>query len=138
MKTERILDKDFNTDFQHYLLKQEKILWEGNPRKNFSITLLELGGYYDVAMGPTSILGFILAGTAYGFYTFFSQGKLFESILMLILGIGIIILPDIPKWIRKRNTKYAFTQNRIFFKLWRWGVESVHVVDFDDIGKITT
>lgn len=137
MKTESILDKDFNTDFQQFLFDQEPVLWEGSPNRNFSITLLELGGYYDVAMGPTSILGFVLAGIAYGVYTFYSQGKILESILVIILGIGLIILPDILKWIRKKNTKYAFTENRIFFKLWRWGDESVHILDFNDIGKIT-
>ena len=136
MPKENLLDDDFNRQIQEYLLEKEGIEWEGNPVPKFSITLLELGGHYDVMTGPTSIFGFILAGMLFACYTFYSAGNWIGIILTLIIGIAIILIPDFIKNERKKNTKYAFSKNRVFFQLWRWGKKSVHFIDLADVAQI--
>lgn len=136
MNKGNVLDDDFNSQFQEYLLEKEGIEWEGKPNPKFSITLLEIGGHHDVMTGPTSILGFLLMGILFGCYKFYSTGNWVGFFLTLIIGITVILIPDIIKNERKKNTKYAFSRNRVFFQLWRWGKKSIHFIDLADIGKI--
>ena len=136
MNKEGILDDDFNSQIQAYLLEQEGIEWEGKPKPKFSITLFELGGHYDVMTGPTSIFGLLFAGTLIGCYKFCSDGNWLAFFLTLITGLTVILIPDIIKNERKKNTKYAFTKNRVFFQLWRWGKKSFHFIDLADVGQI--
>ncbi len=137
MSVDNILDDDFNDHIQKYLMDKEGIEWEGSPKPKFSITLLELGGHHDVMTGPTSIFGFLIVGIILGCYKFYSDGNWLGFLLTIIIGIGIILIPDIIKNERKKNTKYAFTKNRVFFQLWRWGKKSTHFIEFADVGQIT-
>lgn len=137
MKPEIILDEGWGQQIQDYLSEKEGIEWEGSPNPKFSITLLESEGYYDVRTGPTSTLGFILGGMAIGGYLFYTHENWMGFILTMLIGLGLIASPDIVKHIRKKKTRYAFTKNRVFFKLWRWGKERVHIIDLADIVKIT-
>ena len=59
-----------------------------------------------------------------------------RQILSVLIGTACIFLPDFIKHKRKLNTKYAFTENRIFFKLWWWGKESIHFINYENIGSI--
>lgn len=137
MEPEKILDKGFGQQIQEYLFEKEEIEWQGSPNPKFSITLLEQEGYYDVMTGPSSILGYILGGMAVGGYLFYTHDNWVGFVLTMLIGLAIIASPDILKNIRKKKTRYAFTKNRVFFKLWRWGKESVHIIDLADIVKIT-
>ena len=136
MNPDSILDKNFESQVQQRLMEKEGIEWEGNPKPKFSITLLEMGGHHDVMTGPTSILGFLLVGTFLACYLLFSNGYRIVFFLTLIAGIMSILLPDIIKNQRKKNTKYAFTKNRVFFQLWRWGKKSIHFIDLADVAQI--
>lgn len=117
-------------------MEKNEIEWEGSPKPKFSITFLEMGGYHDIPTGPTSILGFVFAGTFGGCYKFYNDGNWIGFFLILILGISIIVIPDIIKNKRKTNTKYAFTKDKIFFQLWHWGKKSTHFIDLADVGQI--
>lgn len=132
----KILDLDFVNQVQEKLLEQEVIEWEGQPKPKFSITLLEMGGHYDAMTGPTSIFGFVLAGILFACYMFYKDGNWIGIFLSIVIGIFAILLPDIIKNERKKNTKYAFTKNRVFFQLWRWGKKSIHSIDLADVGQI--
>lgn len=136
MHSDNILDKEFEYQVQQHLMEQEGIEWEGQPNPKFSITLLEMGGHHDVMTGPTSILGFLIVGMFLGCYLFYSSGNWVGVVLTLIIGITIIFLPDIIKNERKKNTKYAFSKNRVFFQLWRWGKKSIHFIDLAEVAQI--
>lgn len=136
MKNRNILDDDFSTQVQDFLLDEEQIEWQGQPKPKFSITLLELGGHYDAASGPTSILGFVLVGMVAACYKFYSDGNWLGVLLSLVIGTAVVLIPDFIKNERKKNTKYAVTKDRVFFQLWRWGKKSFHSIDLADIGKM--
>ncbi|MEZ5045215.1 MAG: hypothetical protein R2828_35300 [Saprospiraceae bacterium] len=119
------------------MFEQEGIEWEGKPNPKFSLTLFELGGHYDVMTGATSILGFVFGGMLIFGYVFYRQGNWVAFALTMIIGLAIIVIPDILKHERKKHTQYAFTKNRVFFQLWWWGKKSIHFIDFADVGQIT-
>ena len=110
-------DKTIVNSINEQLLENEKLIWTGKPKYEFGIIPLEIGGY-DVALGPTNLY-FIALGLNW-FYSFktFSEGQIVKSIFFFILGLALFSLPDIIKEIRRRNTYYAVSNNRIFFKLW--------------------
>ncbi len=137
MEPDQILDSDFNQLIQEQHFQMEGIEWEGKPMYKFSIALLESGGYFDVMAGPSGLIGFLLGGIAVAGFVFYNKGSWVGVALSIVVGTGIIIFPDIVKNIRRKNTRYAFTKNRLFFKLWWWGKESVHYIDLADIGKIS-
>ena len=137
MEPEQILDHDFNQQIQGYLLEKEGIEWAGKPRPERTITLLELDSDYNVFTGAMSVLGLIFGGMAIGGYLFYTAANWTGFALTMLAGPCLILLPDILKHIRKKNTSYAVTKNRVFFNLWRWGKKSVHIIDLADVVKIT-
>lgn len=137
MESDQILDHDFNRLIEPYLLEKEGVEWAGKPRAEFSVTLLELDGDYNVFTGAMSLFGLILGGMTIGGYIFYTTSNWTGFALTMLTGVGLILLPDIIKHIRKKNTRYAVTKNRIFFNLWRWGKKSIYIVDFSDLVKIT-
>jgi|GEM_PF-2772638 len=137
MQTDDILDDDFSQLIQEYLMEKEGIVWRGKPQSQFTVTLLEFDGYFDVMTGPSSVIGYVFGGMAIGGYYFYTKANWTGFVLTMLIGIAIILFPDVIKNIRKKNTRYAFTKNRIFFKLWRWGKRSIHFIDLADIEKIS-
>jgi len=137
MKSTNILAKNFSHEVQKYLQENEEVEWEGQPKPKFSISLLEMGGHHDVLTGPTSILGFIVGGMLVAGYLFYLNNNWIALAATIIVGIIIIVFPDIIKNERKKNTQYVVTNNRVFFQLWRWGKKSMHVIDLADVGQIT-
>jgi len=122
------IEKTFSTD--------ESLKWEGNPNPKFSFTLLELGGHFDAITGLTSILGFMLVPVIFGTYYFYKAENWLGLILTLIFGLIFLSIPDLLKHKRKQNTKYAFTNKRVYFQLWRWGKISIHSIDLKAIAQI--
>ena len=137
MNNEKLLDGDFSNRMQTHLFEKEEIEWEGSPRPGFSITLLESGGYYDAISGPTSIFGLVLGITLIGCYFFYSSGNILGCLATLVIGVSVVLIPDIIKNKRKKNTRYAVTKNRVFFELWRWGKQSIHFIDLAEVENIS-
>jgi hypothetical protein len=131
------LSNDFNRQIKLSLEENETIIWKGCPKPEFRITLLELGTYFDVATGATSILTILVFGMLFGVYKFYTAGNLVGIALTLIVGLSITLAPDLLKNKRKRNTKYAFSNRRVYFQLWRWGKTSFHSIELSDVAKIT-
>ena len=117
-------------------LQNETIKWKGEPKPKFSITFLELGGHYDAMSGPTSIFGLVLGMTIVASMVFYNQSNWLAVILTILIGISILIIPEYLKNQRKKNTKYALTENKVFFQLWRWGKISIHSIDIKEIQKV--
>jgi hypothetical protein len=131
------LDNAFLDEIQKTFSTDETLKWSGNPNPKFSFTLLEFGGHFDALTGLTSILGFMLGGILFGSYTFYKAENWVGLVLTLIIGLISLFIPDILKHKRKQNTKYAFTNKRVYFQLWRWGKTNLHSIDLKDITQIT-
>jgi len=116
MKTKKILDDDFEDEIKKHLFTNEKVIWRGRPIRKKGITLLELGGHYDAASGPSSLLGIILALMIGGGVKFYYDENWIAFVLMILLGIGLMILPEWVKNKRREKTEYLITKNRIFEK----------------------
>ena len=137
MKSTNILENNFRDQIQKNLREQEAIEWMGKPKPKFTISLLEMDGHHDVLTGPTSILGFIVGGMLIPAYFFYIDNNWIALAATIIIELLIIVLPDIIKNKRKKHTKYAFTNNRVFFQLWKWGKTSIHHIDLADVGQIS-
>lgn len=131
------IDDEFNSELQNLLMEKESVIWKGKPKPKFSITILELGFYYDVASGAAGVFGILLFVIFLVTYLFYMAGNIIGVFLTILIGFILIILPDIIKYERKKHTKYAFSRNKVFFQLWRWGNISYHAIDLADVGKIT-
>lgn len=128
MKSDKILDKDFAESIQEYFFEKEEIEWEGVPNPGFSITFFEFEGM---------VLPFIFTVSLFFCTYFYLEGNFLGFCLAIIICVSTLIIPEIFKYHRRINTKYAFTKNRVFFQLWRRGKSSVHIVDLADIEKVT-
>ena len=131
------IDDEFNRELQNLLMENERVIWKGKPKLKLSITVLELGFYYDVATGAAGVFGIFLFVIFLVTYLFHMAGNMIGVFLTILIGFILIILPDVIKRERKIHTKYAFSENRVFFRLWRWGKTTYHVIDLLDVGKIT-
>lgn len=116
----------------------ESLIWRGKPNPPFSISLLEVDGYHDVVTGPVNPLSIILGIVIFGIWHFVTNEMWLVVVLMSIIGVAVLAAPELIKRRRKKKTEYAFSRNRIFFKLWYLWKERIVAVDFNDIGKITT
>lgn len=113
------------------------LLWEGHPKPEFRITLLELGTYFDVLTGATSVFAFIVFGMLFGVYKFYTANNLLGIVMTLLVGLLIILSPDLLKNKRKRNTRYAFSNRKVYFQLWRWGKITFHSIDLSEVARIS-
>jgi len=133
---EKVLDQDLKKELQE-CLTEEAIIWEGNPSPNFSITWLESDGTFDAGLGFSNIFAIVLGAIVSLSAVSYNYGSWIGLILTSLIGIAILLAPEIANYKRKRNTKYAFTKNGVFFYLWHWKEKSTHFVDFLDIDRIT-
>ncbi len=137
MSESTILDDGYEKDFNDLLLEDSSLEWKGNPKPKFSISFLELGGDVNVMSGPMSIFGVIVGFTFYFVYSFYTAGNIFGAFFSFILGSFLFVLPDIIKNRRKSYTKYAFSKDRLYFQLWRYGKFSTHIVRLEDANGFT-
>lgn len=139
MHPDEILDNELFQGFQQYLFDKEKILWEGEPNLKFNIVFWDKVKNDGTRSNPLHTKLIYLSAWTMIFLIskiFFNSGR-GDNILAIVIGLAFIIVLDVLKYLRKKNTRYAVTCNRVFFQLWRWGKKSIHFVDFADIGKIT-
>lgn len=137
VQPDQILDTHFGNSIQEYLKEGETLVWEGQPNPIFRMALLEVEGYHDVNTGHVNIPGYVMGAMLFFSFIFYHDKEWISLGITFIIGLPIIILPDILMHARKKNTKYAISQHRIFFQLWRWGKKSVHIINFSEINRIT-
>ncbi|MEO1434657.1 MAG: hypothetical protein AAFV80_03920, partial [Bacteroidota bacterium] len=124
------------TPFDSKLRLKESLHWQGHPQKRFSISLLEMDGYYDARSGPSSILGFIFIFASFGNVLAYQAELYWAMILINVLSLGFILLPEILKHQRRKHTRYAFSEQRIFFQLWRWGNVQIQSIELEEVKRI--
>ncbi len=97
------------TLFQNEMLKDEKILWTGQPKKGFVLP----GGYILLILFGFPLLGI---GSFIEYITIFQSFDIFAMIfglLLLLLGLCMVLGSIIYKNYRKKRTYYAVTNQRI-------------------------
>jgi len=128
---------DFKVKFEKELQPNEKILWIGEPRPRFNISL-----WNSISPGLTgadmSVNGPMPQGNA--------AGPMISLLVVILFYLGywlagfamlaFLLFPDFVKHYRKRYTKYAITNKRIYFQLWWWGYSSTGSIDLTQIHKI--
>ena len=129
--------QQYNQHTDSMISQKGKILWEGSPKPEFSITVLEGNGYYDVMSGATSILGFALAGIVIAAFAAYQTGHPLLMVLVILFGIFLLILPDILKGERKRKTRYYITEQGVIFQLWQRRKRKMKFIPFEDINKLS-
>lgn len=134
MKSIDVLDDQLQKD-DHF--PQKGLLWEGRPMSKFTVTFLETASNFDVMPGSASILGFTFVVIALFSLAFYANEKWLMLVLTLSIGVLLLSIPDIVKYIRKSHTRYAFSKDKVYFRLWRWGKVRTHVIDLAEVGKIT-
>jgi hypothetical protein len=131
------LDGDIAQSIAECLLKDEVIEWEGQPHHSLNLPWASKGQHYDTLSEgcnfPVVIFTIMLT---LGYY-FYVHENWVALIFNLITGHAIIFTPDVLQYLRMKNTRYAFSQKRVFFQLWRWGKKRIHTIDFNEIDKIT-
>lgn len=134
---DEILDKDIVERDQFELLKEERILWKGKPKKYFSLTFLEMFGYYDSISFITGFQIFFLIITYYQVRDNYSDGNVIISIFSLVIGLIIILLPDLIKNHIKQKTKYYLTNKRVIIDTRNMIKRKVFELMLFEIGNIT-
>ena len=139
MIPDEILDSEFSENFQEYLFEKEGIIWEGNPNLELSKQSVDEEFYPrngQIQISPITFFLIFVGQMLFIVISTITQSEL-AGISGVIAGFAILkIRPQIRR-LRQKNTRYAFTRNRVFFQLWRWGKRSVHFVDFADVAQIT-
>ena len=134
---DEILDEDIAERDQFELLKEEEILWKGKPRKYFSLTFLEMFGYYDSISFITGFQIFFLIFTYYQVRDNYLNDNIIISITSLIIGVTIILLPDLIKNHIKQKTKYYLTNKRVIIDTRNLIKRKVFELMLFEIGNIT-
>lgn len=112
------------------------IIWTGTPQPGFSITMLENRAERETITWGAGMFPFVLVAVAANAILFFMNGMIWTMILIIIIGVAIIVRPEIKKAERKKHTAYYITNQGVFFKLWRSRQEVIEFVPFNSIEKI--
>lgn len=127
--------KTFEKKLSENLLENETILWIGEPKPTFTISLWNgINASFSVEYptpinsGSNMFGGLLLLLTI---LTFLSGAWLVGFILLFIL-----LFPDLIRLLRRRYTKYAITNKRFVFQLWWWGFSSFNSIPLKRIIKL--
>lgn len=120
----------------NHIWENEEMEWKSRPNFKFRFTMFADNGKNEYEPGLQSLLGLVSAIALVLTYMFYTAARWLAMILTLLISSTIILLPDLFKYLRKRNTEYAFNKDGVFFKLWSWGTTRVHFIDFEDIDEI--
>lgn len=138
MHPANILDKHFHTQIHEFLRDQEAIEWEGRPWSSSRIAEPGAGGHYQAPKSASlNILTLAFAATLVGCYKFYNDENWIGLALTLAIGISLMVIPEVMMNESRKRTKYAFTKDRVFFQLWRWGKKSIHFIDLADLAQIS-
>jgi len=96
------------TLFQNEMLKDEKILWTGQPKKGFVLP----DGYILLILFGLPVLG-IGSIIEYGAIQSFDIFVMIFGLLFVLLGLCMVLGSIIYKNYRKKRTYYAITNQRI-------------------------
>ncbi|MEZ4886381.1 MAG: hypothetical protein R3E32_16720 [Chitinophagales bacterium] len=121
----------------NHLWETEKMEWRSSPIFKFGFTIFADDGKTHYEPGLQSFLGLISAIAVVLIYMFYMTANWLGFGLAIFITTIATTLPDIFKYIRKKNTEYAFNKNGVFFKLWGLGGTNIHFIDFADIDQIT-
>lgn len=129
---ERRRPGDAYTVFQPELLRDEEILWTGQPKvKVFALA--------DILLIPFSFLwcGIVFVFAAAAFFSGEVIVILFAAVF-LILGLFVLIGRFIWKIKRRRNTFYAVTNKRVlvFTDVWTKDVQAVFIESIPVINRL--
>jgi len=117
------------------LSNTEKIIWVGKPKLVFGFTPLEHGNM-SLQDGPANFqFGILAIALSFGFIEYQRDHHTFAMIL-IALGFFVFLLPDLLKRIRRVRTKYILTNQRVFFKLWRYGNHSIHHIPLNELNDV--
>jgi len=125
---DKILDAPFEETpkfrFEDYLEEGENILWAGHPKLNLPFT-------YGFGIGVFFIAGAFLFNPALGFL--FGKWGYF----ICIPGILILhIILTLRKNLKKENTIYAVTENRVFFQFKKNLKSKIHFIPFTQMNDV--
>ena len=117
MAIQNTLPRYSSPEKNQHLWQNEKMEWRDSPDFKFRFTMFEDDGKNEYSFGLQSILGGVSAIVVILLYMFYVTENWLGFISTLFIGVFIIILPDILKHIRKRNTEYAFNEEGVFFQI---------------------
>jgi len=129
-------DNEFTEELEKLLPEGEIIEWVGSPKPKFGISILESGYYHDVMMGPSSRLGIVLGITIFTSSFFVAKNNIIGTVITILLGFTTIVLPNILQNRRRNKTKYAFTAEKVIFKLAYLTTEKIHILNFNEIAQL--
>ena len=116
----------------------EVIKWEARP----SLFLILSGEMTirDVVLNIVVALFDIQIALAVIFIPVLLVGAIFYFLPVWgkIIGLLIMILIMTMKFKRIRNTRYAYSNKRIFISVWNWGKHNLQIINLDAIGKVST
>lgn len=118
------------------LLINEEIIWQGRPQKVFSISAFETDTKFDPIEGYTNAITSILFFTFFFSILFYMKELYILMVLVILSGIAMLVVPEILKTRRRKETEYLITSERIIFKLWWYGKTSFHSVKLKDLKNV--
>lgn len=131
-----ILDDDFHIMHDFQLKEAEKLVWKGNPQRNFAISLTNVifrnTDVYFLAIVEAVLLIYTLI-----FLYFLFNGILLERMIGWIIGPWLVILiAEGLTYYRKLQTEYFLTNQRVVIKtIWHFK-NKLYEVPLKDIGDV--
>ena len=132
------LDHQSEQALQASLFNKEEIIWEGSPDYRVNWYALFVETIFGIFTWPfASFLSFGFSSLGLAMLIFSIAGIwLGFFICLAVFGIGLFLIFYFTLQIRI-NTRYAYTKNRLYFRLWNLFNVREYYIDYQQVGRVT-
>ena len=116
-------------------MQDENIIWEGKPQYKPRLAILEIAGGESGGGAITVVIPILLTLIAVKITLGVYNGNRFNTIAYSILLAAIILLPEIHKSIRRKNTLYKLKPESISITNYWYGSKDTQELHFKDIDR---
>lgn len=138
----QILDAPFEEEIKLRvpleLSEEETVLWKGIPLMSSSA----FDKYHPKNLdGKAKKYTLVILAICFGLmfsWTFVQNIQhVFYTIFTALFIAFIIFIPDLHLLLRRKNTRYVLTSERIIFYLWYWGRKSTHYIPLEEVRSVS-
>jgi len=132
-----ILDADVLADREFALRKGELMIWKGEPKPYFSISMAEVL-VRDANVSAAAVLQFVMSLILICKVVYLVDGSdNVKSTVITALLLLIVMVPDVLRHIRKANTQYYLTTERVVIKTLYYLQKQQYTLELVDIMDVS-
>lgn len=135
--TNDILDSDLMRDSGFALASGELLVWQGRPKRYFSVSMVEVVTR-DANVSAPAVAQLILSVVLIFMLVYFLDGS--DNLYNLLITLGLLLaalVPDGLKHLRKLKTDYYLTTSRLVICTLRHFMFKQHSIPLEQIKEVT-